>query len=105
MTPGEPQDPNTLAYRVGQVEHGLRELTRHLDSRLDALTGSIAGLSFVRTDLYNSERAAMAKQVEDARVGIEKDLTAVKAIAMWALGVVVSAVVGAIIFAVVASVQ
>ena len=80
-------------YRLKKLEEGVAELWRHVDSRFDGVHVAIGQLQFVRQDVYTVEKVALKQEIDEA-----KDIaTNAKAIAMWALGLLCSAVVVAVI--------
>lgn len=86
MTPAE------LGRTVKRLEVRVEDGFKKTDSGLEHLQAMILALSttYVRLDLYLSERDTMRNDIETA-----------KKIAMWSLGAIASVVIGAIVVAMV----
>lgn len=79
-------DDRVLAFRIGQLERQVE--TGFKDVQKTILDTS---LTFVRLDLYLSERD-----------GMRADMDAIRKLAMWAVGLVCSTALGAVILGIVA---
>ena len=90
-----------LLFRVLALEEGLKESRQEFREAFRSLESHIAALAFVPLALYLSERDGLRKDL----VGVSNDVGDARKIALGALGTIASAVIGAIIIAVVASLK
>lgn len=90
-----------LVFRVKAVEDGQREFSQRVDRAFEQLNAAIAALGFVPLALYLSERDGLRKDIGD----LHKDVDDARKIALGAFGTIASAIIGAIIVAVVASLR
>lgn len=95
--PSGPSDEHVVAYRLEKLEEQYVQLAHRVEEgfrsvRTD-IRDEIRGLSLVRSDVYAADQKT--QQIELSRVASISESS--RAIAMWALGLVVSAIVGAII--------
>lgn len=81
-----------IAYRVKRLEVEMAELRRHLDAGFDRLDVKMSALTFVRHDVYTSERGAFEKEqkLQDERIDSAQRL------AMWCLGILVTSILAAV---------
>ena len=92
----EHRDRRLADYRLQQVEQGIAELRRQVDEGFRTIRSDMASLGFVRADVHTVEHASLHTELESV-TGVAEQA---KAIAMWALGLLASGVVGAVIIAV-----
>lgn len=85
MAPEENDTLAVLSFRMASVEESIR------DMRLE-MRGGFAGLSFVGEKVYQSEMAT----VRDYAKGTREVAESARVIAMWALGVTVTAAIAAL---------
>lgn len=83
-----------LGFRMKALEDKVGETAKHTDTRLDQLGTQIANLAFVPRGEYMIEMKAMAEKVEAAH-----------RLSMWALGVIVSGLIVAILVSLVLKVS
>ena len=90
-----------LLFRVSAVEQGIKEVRQDLKTSFEKLEAAIAALMFVPMTLYVSEQKGIRKDIED----MGADINDARKIALGALGMISSAVIGAIIFAIIGSLK
>lgn len=78
-------EPGEVAWRLEALERKVEEGFHRIDNRFESLQGDVRSLGFVSKELYLSEQAA-----QDARI------EAVRTITMWTLGLLITAIIGAI---------
>lgn len=89
MTPDrDPRDitPNELAWRLKRLEDWTTRFEEKHDRQVADLQHSIGSLGYVRQDLYDSEHRSMSAELAETR-----------RLAMWAVALVVSVTIGAIV--------
>lgn len=91
-------------YRLTVLEQSVADLRKQLDDGIRAVRADIGQLTYVRQDVYELEKLALAKEVSDTEnrlnvklAEIADDASGAKALSMWSLGLIVSAVIVAII--------
>lgn len=89
MPTSEERDDVT-AYRLARVEQAVLELRKEMQAEFTGVQTSIANLAFVSKEVYVSERQAMQKEIAEAH-----------RLAQWAVGLVASTTVGAIVVAII----
>lgn len=93
--PGDPQERRADdTVTTGELGRRLEKLEEKVDRGFESLNETIVATSvtFVRLDLYLSERDNM-----------KDDLEAVRKLSMWALALVVSTTIGAIVLGIVSA--
>lgn len=78
-----------VLYRLSEVERHIGRFESAVDRRFESLDASIRDLRFVRVDVFNEWKTSAERSM---RATDEKAASA-RAIAMWALGTIVTAVV------------
>lgn len=91
MTPDTP-DTAELSWRLQAVEASVKEMRSHMDVGFAGLATRIDTLQFVPRGEYSIEHK-----------GLEEKIEGVHRIAMWALGLVVTTVIGAIVTSILAA--
>lgn len=83
-----PDEPSLaeLSWRLRALETTVGKLESHTTEGFAGLGAQIAGLSFVRADVYLADQRALAEKVENAH-----------RLAMWAVGLTASTTIGAIV--------
>lgn len=97
--PGD--EPGLILFRLAAVEDVQKETRKELRESFRSLEAHIAALAFVPMSLYLSERDGIRKDIAD----MGDDVSDARKIALSALGTIASAVIGAIIMVVVASLK
>lgn len=92
MSPDEPLMVH-LDWRLTELEKRFEANTAHIDRRFDALANQVAGLSFVRADVYAAEQ----RMAEAAHKALEQRIDDTDKRAMWAIGLVCAVTISAII--------
>lgn len=94
------ENEGVVSFRLEAVEKGLAGLREdviavrnHVDSRLDRVQGSIASLQFVSREVYEVNHRGLREYGEQTR----ETANLAKSIAMWALGIMVSTAIAAVI--------
>ncbi len=90
-----------ILFRVSAVEQGLKDSRQEFRESFRSVEAHIAALAFVPLSLYLSERDNLKKDIAD----IGSDVADARKLALSALGTITSAVIGAIVFAIVASIK
>lgn len=89
MTPPDNSSDDVTAFRLAGVEQAVRDLRRDVHDRFNEVAVSIGTLNFVSKDVYMSERESMRRDIESTH-----------RLAQWAVGLVASTTIGAIIVAI-----
>lgn len=89
-----PDDPPLaeVAWRMRALETTVGKLDARTSESLAALSAQVASLSFVRVDLYESERAAMGREM----AGLRRELDEVRTLVKMALGGIVTTLFGGV---------
>lgn len=90
-----------LLFRVEALEEGQREFSKRVDRQFEQLTAAVNALAFVPMALYMSERDSLKKDI----AGAYDQADDARKMALAAFGTIASAIIGAIIIAVVAVVR
>ena len=97
-------DRRVTDFRFNKLEEELKQLRRDLNDGINNVRQDVAGLQFVRQDVYELQRTSLALAVVDAKEEASKAVADVREIAesarklaLSSLGVLTSAVVIAII--------
>ena len=86
VPPAEEPTIAEVAWRLGALESTVAKMELHAAEGFATLSSQIAGLSFVRVDVYTSDQRALQRDVENAH-----------RLAMWAVGLTASTTIGAIV--------
>lgn len=95
MSPTEPSMAE-LGWRMGEVERRMEQLAKQLNEGIAALGNQIGTLGFVRGDVYTSEKNAAIERHK----ALDEKIEATHKLAMWAVALVVTTTIGAIITAI-----
>jgi hypothetical protein len=95
MSPDEPT-PGEVAWRLRAVEQKVDRLESHTAEGFEGLSRQIAALAFVRSDVYAADQRA-----HDAAMRVLTErIEATDRRAMWAIALVCTVAIGAIITAI-----
>ena len=99
MTPPDGADEPSmgeLSWRLRALETTVGKLEAHTTEGLAKLSAQIAGLTFVRLDVYEVEKAAVMRAID----ALHQQVADARVQGRWVLGLMAAPMVGAVVVAV-----